>query len=252
MPYKRFLALGALMSTLAFPSQAHIVDDLYQLYWSPHIGVDFKYWGIDPSESYKELYPKIDNAINIYVGTRINGFFGIDVGYEQSMNKDKTKVFTGNGLEEPFVNIEMPGNSSAVQVRLRDIHVDFNFYWNVVRNVEIMFMAGIVFLSPDTHIQHLQAVAGPLPTTLGTWIEYRNESRNKPMGRIGIGAQYDLTQCLGIKAMFTFDPVKRINDVGYDENQQLFDIHPYTHSTAFNIGLVYSVKRPREIVYISQ
>ena len=95
-------------------------------YWSPHIGADYKYWGVHTSDFYEEVFPRMDNAFDVYVGTRINGFFGVDVGYEKSINVMKTHVFDTDDII--FAEAETPGNSTMIDLRLRSLYAEMNFY----------------------------------------------------------------------------------------------------------------------------
>lgn len=240
MSYKGIL-VSALISTFTLPLTAHAA------FWAPHIGVDYKWWGLEPNEGglkkngalftfsdYEELFPYVDHSFNIYVGTRINGYFGVDFGFEQSDRVQNGKVFDGSELY--FAKREVNLDAANVNMRLRDVHLDINFYWEVWRNFELIFMGGLALLHIDTHINHL---------TSGTWIEYRNESENKAMGRLGIGAQYNILPCLGIKFLVNSEPDGRINDVGFDELDNYYDITPYKTAISYNIGIVYSFSNPR-------
>ncbi len=226
MSYKGIL-VSALLSTLA-PISAQAA------FWAPHIGVDYKWWGLEPNEVYEDIFPYIDHSFNFYVGTRINGYFGVDFGFEESTRKQQGYTFEGG--EILFVFPENPNDATDINMRLRDFHMDINFYWEVWRNFEIIFMGGLALLHIDTHINHL---------TDGTWFEFENESENKAMGRIGLGAQYNILPCLGIKFLINSDPGIRINDVGEDQNENFYSFSPYKTAISYNIGIVYSFSNPR-------
>lgn len=225
---RRILGSLALLAT-PFATQA--------AYWSPHIGVDYKYWGVIAGDQYYEGFPRLDNAINLYIGTRINGFFGIDVGYEQSENKTKTWVFEGG--EIIFANPEVLYDSTMIDLRLHTFHGEMNFYWEVVEAFELIFMMGAAYIYPDTHIMHL---------TSGTWFEYDNRSIPFWSGRFGFSAQYNPLPCFGLKASILFDQVRRLDYLGFDQNENFFDVHPYHKATTYQLGFVYSFSPPRRCV----
>jgi hypothetical protein len=227
MQHKRLLLLGTLLSMLA-------LSPLQAAYWSPHVGADVFVWGLEPQYPLQDVFPRINKAGNIYVGTRINGFFGIDIGYQQSTFKRKTDVFTGT--ETIFAVQEAPGNATNITLRLWGPHIDFNFYWEVVKRFELIFMGGVAVITPDTRINHYSD---------GVWFEYRNNSEQKIMGRFGLGAQYNFIPCFGVKFMVSFEPGVRINEVGFDENNNFYDVHPYHNGTMYNLGFVYSFSKPR-------
>ncbi|MBS0287531.1 MAG: outer membrane beta-barrel protein [Proteobacteria bacterium] len=227
MSYKGLL-VSTLISTFALPATS------FGAFWAPHIGADYKWWGLEPNEVYEDTFPRIDHAFNFYVGTRINGYFGTDIGFEESTRKQKGQTFEGG--EILFVFPENANDATDINMRIRDFHLDINFYWEVWRNFEIIFMGGLALWHIDTHINHL---------TDGTWIEFKNESENKAMGRIGIGAQYNIMPCLGIKFLINSDPGIRVNDIGWDQNDNWYSISPYKTAVSYNLGVVYSFANPR-------
>lgn len=234
MSFKRIFTHAALLSTL------FLTPTVEAAYWSPHLGADIKYWNIEPkfgtNTDYDLLFPEITKAVNLYAGTRINGYFGIDIGYEQSAHKKHYKVF--DGTEIFFVSQEAVGDAATINMRLHAFHLDLNFYWEVVKHFELNFLMGIVYLHPDTHIMHL---------TDGTWLEFRNKSDEKFTGTFGFGALYTPIDNISIRALVAFDQTQRINYLGYDQNNDYFDLHPYKHATTFNIGLIWNLTPPRRV-----
>lgn len=229
MSYKGLL-VSALISTFVAPSTS------FAAFWAPHIGVDYKWWGLEPAWAYEDTFPRIDHGYNFYVGTRINGYFGTNIGYEESTRKKIGEQFEGG--EVIFVSPELAGNATDINLRIRDFHLDINFYWEVWRNFEIIFMGGLAMWHIDSHINHLNV-------NNGAWIEYRNESENKAMGRIGLGMQYNIMPCLGIKFLVNSDPGIRVNVSGFDENDNFYSFSPYKTAISYSLGMVYSFSNPR-------
>lgn len=225
-------------------------------FWTPHAGIDAKFWGVrnkTPAFFYgnvpfdnEKIFPRIEDGFSVYLGSRVNGYFGFDIGYEQSVIKEKSYQY--NGGEIVFVEPELVGNATEVDIRLRAIYLDFTFYWEVLRRFEVLFIMGTTFVTPQTHIFHL--LNDPGDPASGAWLEYRNESDRKWMGRFGLGVQYNILPCLGLKATLMWEPTNRIDYVGFDEHDLFFDVHPYTHATMVNLGLVYSLGNPRRHVPI--
>lgn len=210
----------------------------YWTYWSPHIGAEYKYWGVTTGREspYEQIFPRIDNAFNLYVGTRVNGFFGVDVGYEACPSETKTKVYEGG--EIIFAEAELPNNSSRIDLQLHTVYGAMNFYWEVVDALELIFMMGAAYVYPHTHIMHLSV-------DNGAWVEYQNRSEPFWSGRFGFAAQYNVMTCLGIKGSVTFDQILRLEYLGVDEFDNAFDVKPYRKAVSFGIGLVYSFIPPR-------
>ena len=232
MSYRKPL-LAALFSTL-LPFTTHAA------FWAPHVGADYKYWNMKPSqdltEFYKETFPRIDNAWSIYGGTRVNGYFGMDLGYDNAPVKRLTAVFRGGELI--FAVPELNGNSTMIDIQLHALHFDLNFYWEVVHRLEVTFMLGVAYLHPESHISHFSVATG-------SWVEYTESERARYSGRFGFGLQYNVMPCLGLRASVNWDQVRRIEYQGFDENQNWFQVDPYHRATSFNVGFVYSWMWPR-------
>jgi len=230
LKYIRALFLILIFSPL--PLQAY--------YWSPHIGVDWKYWGAKPknnqAEYFKETWPDISNALSFYVGSRVNGFFGFDLGYEQSTTKEERHIFDGT---QTFLtsNLVPMDDASHTEVRLKAWYAHFNFYWEMARNLELIGMVGLSTQKPDTHIFYT--------TAAGAATEISQSTKSKAAARLGIGMQYNPWWFLGLKAMVMFDQMSRLNYEGQNINQNFFSIKPYKNATSFHLGFVFSYSPPR-------
>jgi hypothetical protein len=207
-------------------------------YWSPHVGIDYKYWGAragaSPGNDETHLFPTINSALNFYVGTRINGIWGLDLGYEQSEKKEKTATF--NGAYSIFGDLESAGDWATAIVRLKAGHLDASFYWEIYQAFELVFMGGIAYLKPDTQINYYSSNSNFF--TL-------EKVKSKWVGRGGFGAQYNPVPCIGLRALLHFDGTQRIEYIGNDEDGAPYDIRPYKSATSFYVGAVYSFLRPR-------
>lgn len=214
----------------------------YGVYFSPHLGADFKFWNAPPAEDRHDFtitFPDITNSYSFYIGSRVNGFFGLDFGFEQSFSKEKRHTFNGR---EPFLHetLETAGNSSFVQARFKAWFLHTNFYWQVAREVELIGILGLSNLRVDAHIFN---TTGRLQTeVLGL------EVPSKVSARVGVAAQYNPFWFLGIRAAVIWDQTKRLRFIGYDQNLVPFEIAPYKKAASFHLGFVFSVAKPRQPV----
>jgi opacity protein-like surface antigen len=232
----KFFKQSCLIATLfsSFASQA--------AYWSPHIGVDYKYWGATPRadssasgvRDFPRLFPKINHAGNIYVGTRVNGNFGFDIGYEQSEEAGRSVTF--DGQLAIFGDPETVGDSANVKTNLKAGHLDALLYWEVYKDFELTFMLGLAYLKPDAEILYYSNTS-PLFSL--------DKVKSQWVGRFGFGAQYNPIPCIGLRALVHFDGTQRIEYIGNDEDGAPYDIKPYKSATSFYVGAVYSFSRPR-------
>lgn len=224
----------ALMAVLApLTSQA--------AYWSPHIGLDYKYWGAksgsQEGHDYPHLFPSVNSAFNIYIGTRINGYWGIDLGFEQSEKKNRTATF--DGRYAIFNDNEIVGNFATATVRLNATHLDLSFNWDIYPKFELVFMGGLAYLNPKTEIVfNRNADTNPNLFTL-------EKVKSKWVGRGGLGVQYNPVPCIGLRALIHFDGTQRIEYIGNDEDGTPYDIRPYKSATSYYVGALYSFSKPR-------
>lgn len=209
------------------------------VYLSPHIGVDWKYWGAPPTNdlplAFDKTFPKMSSGMSFYLGMRFNGFVGIDVGYDQSITKETSKVFDG---QLPFLTQtpEPVGNASTVRVRFKAWYIHTLFYWDVMKDVELLGLLGISTLKPDTHIYYL---------TAGQRVEITQHTPSKASARIGLGFQYNPLWFVGIRGMVIWDQTKRLNYLGVDPTQTPFDISPYKSATSYHLGFVFNLDKTR-------
>lgn len=213
-------------------------------YWSPHVGADFVFMQAEPAPVYEDIFPRIKAGGYVYAGTRINGLFGLDIGYEQSEVHHRNHIFEGGELvfvdpiNAAFFTPESLNNQSEVHLRTHSFNIDLNFYWEVVHRFELMFMMGAAFVNPKTHIFHYDV-------SDERWVEYENHSEMFWSGRFGFGAQYNPIPCLGIKGLLYWDQIKRLNYYGEDIDNNQYNFNPYHRATSFNLGVVYSFSNPR-------
>lgn len=234
---KKLTGIGLLFSLLtSFSANA--------LYLSPHAGVDWKYWGARPNNDMPlpadHTFPPITNAFSFYLGTRINGFFGLDVGYDQSTTKEESRVF--NGQQTFLQPVPEPiGNSSTVRTRFKAWYMHGIFYWQampkVAPEVELLGLLGISTLKPDTHIYYV---------TGGQRVEIIQNTKSKASARIGLGLQYNPFWFVGLRAMVIWDQTKRVNYLGVDQNQTPFDLSPYKSAASYHLGFVINMNPPRD------
>lgn len=208
-------------------------------YWSPHIGVDYKYWGVrsgdnDQWPAATSLFPNIDHGFNVYIGTRINGNWGIDIGYERSEKKEGETVFDGSKLI--FSTPGASGDQARVTNQLRAWHLDGSFNWEVVDALELVFMGGVAYLTPYTAIEYF---------TTGSNLFTVEKVKSKWVGRLGFGLQYNPVPCIGLRALVHFDGTQRLEYIGNNVDSTPYDIRPYKSATSYYVGALYSFSKPR-------
>lgn len=231
MKAKLNLAIVLSLLTLSIISVAKA--DRSNICITPHIGIDYKFWQMEPRQSdsvadYSKVFPDITRAGTIYIGTRINKVWGIDFGYDHSAKKDKWRTYDTDNLV--FGQPAAIGDASEVTMRVTAWHLMGLFYWEVYKNIELVFHAGAAWLQPKSTVIYYP-VASP---GFARELSYKEES--KVSGRFGLGAQYLFLRNFGVRALIIFDQTRRVNLVGTNHNTVAFDISPYKSSTSYNVG----------------
>lgn len=198
--------------------------------FSPHIGIDYKHWGMDGkvSPSFERMFPEVNAAGALYIGTRINKFFGIDFGYERSTTEDKWYTF--EETTNFFGSTSNVNDRTHIKTNMQAWYLSGLFYWEMIPHLELVLHAGLVSLHPKSSIMYYPA-GQPLP------LEFSFKTKSKWAGRFGLGVQYLFLCHFGARAIMTWDQTSRINYVGRDHNQSYLDIKPYKNALSFNLGL---------------
>lgn len=228
MKAKSILKSSVLALACIASSTASALDWVFE----PHIGADYKFWQLEPKREdatnyFEKTFPDVSRAGTIYIGTRINKVWGIDVGWDNSTTTEKFRLYDSQDFI--FDQFSNPGDGVHTDMKLSAWYLSGLYYWEVLCNFELVFHAGIVSLQPKSSIIYYP-VNAPVRE-----LSFKTES--KFAGRFGFGAQYKFFKYFGARALVTFDNTSRINFVGRNQSNIDFDIRPYKNSTSYNIGL---------------
>ncbi|HET9843707.1 MAG TPA: hypothetical protein VFP93_03510, partial [Gammaproteobacteria bacterium] len=178
--FKKMLAISVLGSLCIV--QAHALT------LKPHIGADYKFWEIkekqlDFTRDYFSIFPYMSRAGTLYVGTRINKIWGLDFGYDRSVRKDEFHSYDSPGALTPvFGDTPVLGDAIQTDFRIEAWHLSGLFYWEILKNFELVFHIGVASLQPKSTVLYYHAALPNDP------IDLRFQLKSKWVGRFGFGA----------------------------------------------------------------
>ena len=163
----------------------------------PYIGIDVATSKMEFAEdeygySYEDAVEDSYNSISFVVGARINKNFGVEAFYQQSGDENKNFVSAYGGYAEDY---EITTNFTAMGI-------DFQGYAPVNHDFELLASLGLGLYGAE--IEERYNLNG-----------YREEDKEdiSTLGiRVGIGAQYNLTNNLAIRGMARY---VKMNDDEY-------------------------------------
>lgn len=206
----------------------------FQFGISPHAGIDYKYWNVEPKEIYDDTFPRLDNGYSIYAGLRFGDFrgfdWGFDVGFEESESEERSYQFT---VSEQFFDYDTAaGDVTNVAVRLRAWHMNLNLYYALRPCLDLFGYVGLAFHRPHTDANY---------THNGLTTDLQFDLETKINGRFGFGADWMFFQWAGIRALVMFDNLQRLSFKGESPNFPFFNTFegkPYKNTTSFYLGFV--------------
>lgn len=175
---------------------------------SPYLGGEYE-WSTtsgrhtNPSVrglSHRHLHTKSHSGANFYVGGRMCNF-AAEVGYAFTNTKKRHHLVNTRNVStlNTFFDANLlPGDKIHGKTRLSGWHLDFNGYVPVCDCWELIGSVGYGWKRPnvDSHTVY----AAPRATPLARRSNHAHASY-KGMVRLGLGAQYMVTECVGFRAM---------------------------------------------------
>lgn len=146
-------------------------------------------------------------GFTFYVGARLSECFGVELGYENSSNKTRNFHFTnGRGFD-------VEGN---VKVRRSGTHLDFIAYipLDCINRVEMFGSLGYGYLQPKVKLN----IIGTRDSNIVVGSE-TIKPRNSGLLRAGVGVNYMITDCLGLRIKSGFEYTSTLKSSRYS-------IHP--------------------------
>lgn len=174
---------------------------------------------MDRVESLSRFYPKSYSGANFFVGSRWCDF-GAEIGYMFTGKKSKTQHRGTQRIQdnafEQFDNFSSDafgflgtGDALKTTVKLNGFHLDFAGYMPVCDCWELIGTLGYGWEKAKVTIRgtHLGAnVTAGLPVAESL----RIHSKYKGMFRLGVGTQYMITDCVGVRGMIRWKNTEKL------------------------------------------
>lgn len=191
--------IGALAISAAGGVNAYLIDE-----FSAFVGVDYYQAWMKARNSYTQIFPRNSYpGASVYVGTRFQDCFGIEIGFDWSGTKKRDwSLSNGATIFGGTVAGTMTGSS---KVKRSGGHLDVIGYLPVCNCFELFGSLGYGWVQSKIHITNI-AVNGVLGTpTLQSEALASLSGKGRSVFRLGFGASYLITPCVGIRAKFGWE-----------------------------------------------
>lgn len=238
---KSLVLLGAMVA--ASSASASWIDDL-----CPYIGVDYKQTWLKGKGFFHDKVARSYPGATIYLGTKFSECFGAEIGYTWTGRKHKTAAIG----QHNFFNRNIPGfvpfgsNNETIRTstRFNSFHFDLNGYYPLADCFELIGSVGIASMKPKvsatvTHSRNHPRF-GNFHRNDGRFLE-STHGKSKGVWRLGAGAQYLFTECVGLRGMIRWESTSRLrignNDHGHGHHGNFNNTHGnfgHNHGFAFD------------------
>ncbi len=186
---------------------------------------------------FKENYPQG----NIYVGTKFNDCFGVELGYEATNQRDRT-ASTVSG--DPYLGQVVPlgvNFTTETKSKIKGFHANLVGFWPIWEEycVSLIGSLGVANLKLDaTHVQTTLNGA-PNPNIAQTFLKF---SKEKWVPRAMIGAQYMIMDQLGLRATVNWENTSKFNKIAPKNNAVSILRASTENSINLGLGLFFNFK----------
>jgi len=193
----RSFVLASALAT-AGSAGAAVMDDFV-----PFIGVDYKQLWVRGNGDYRNAFPKTYPGGTIYVGSKFTDCFGAELGYSFSTRKKH------DWTDPDFSSVSI----ASARVRFTSFHLDINGYIPLDNCWELIGSVGVASMKPKVNFSANTSAAAGLTAAQIDGINSIN-GKSKAVFRVGVGAQYLVTEMVGIRAMVRWENTHRLTVSG--------------------------------------
>jgi len=168
--------------------------------YEPYLGLDYKHFFIKGNDDYTQLLPRRYPAASMYLGLNFPSNWGLELGYDASIRESKDFI---SAQPVNLFTIDAPNLATNFGVRLLKWYLDWHSNLIITNNFNIFTKLGIGY----SQSQFIPTAVGG-----GTLASLLNQLRSIDSftWRAGIGADYHLSDVLGLRACFRFEGLERI------------------------------------------
>jgi len=183
------IAASALLATIILSGSAGNAADI-----KPYIGLDYQYITADlgnySGQSYSLLYADKYQSVAPNIGVKFGDYFGLEAGYTKSLKENKK--FTGT-----FAGFT---GSTDIDTQITGYTLDANGYLPVTsdKKLNLVGSVGVGYYEVDTTVKL---------TITGLGSGVGSGTTDDTALRLGLGAQYNMTDNWGVRAMVRYVPL---------------------------------------------
>lgn len=225
--------LLAAATVMAATSATAFVDTL-----CPIIGVDYQQVWMKGKDfgnvKFSNALPKSYPGASVYVGSRFCEYLGLELGWDWAAKK--TKNFTGADLaiDNTPANAAARGASAKSSVKRQGTHLDLLTYVPVADCFELMFGAGIGYVTAKTE---LTSNNSDLVRLASSYVGKTHKAKSM-VGRIRLGGNYMFNECIGARALLGWESTNNLR-ASTAAGGTGIKFYPYKDSLTAALGLFY-------------
>lgn len=236
--------LGLLCSVLALSTASTAMAGLSDLCLQPYAGVDvsIRHLGFhDTAEKiFKRTYPQGD----VYLGVKFNDYLGVQAGYEAIASRHKTTNFIGSDIFfGNTLNPDVPNglNQIVSSVRQYGWHADLVGFLPFCEEYCLSLIGSVGIAQLRTKLSFTSPIVdNAVATATELALSNRTFTGRKYVARLGLGIQQMLSDCLGVRFMFTWENTSRFKKLIAPEQPTTAAIVNLRNSTTFGVGVFYN------------
>ena len=203
---------------------------------SPYVGGEYEWSSMRggntnlsiKGSSLKNVLPKSYSGANFFIGGRWCDF-GVEAGYEFTGTKKKT-------LKENLPATVLPSlNFDSFKVSLNGWHIDFNGYLPLCDCWELIGSVGYGWMKPK--VETTIGLMNNNNVSLGV-ISQKMHSKYKGMFRLGVGTQYMVTECVGLRGMLRWKNTEKLSvALNHGTNALKVNLKPFKDTLSLAAGV---------------
>jgi len=160
---------------------AHATTLLGSMSFNPYIGMEYQYQHIKANRDWTKVMPASFQNGAIFLGNKYHKHFGIELGYYQNYKKSY-RLRSVNSFDG--VVADAPNAEVTTRLRLKGFSLEWDVYWPLDPNFNLIFISSLVTVHPDITIQSTGS-GSDLATALT-----KVKGRNRTILRLGLGTEY--------------------------------------------------------------
>lgn len=229
---KSLVLVGAMVS--AGGAAASFLDDI-----CPYAGIGYKQNWTKGKGFWHNKVAKSFPGGEVFIGAKFTENFGAELGYDWTASKKKTGAFGrgrfNNNNVFGFTNFNSNDLRVRTKTRFQAFYLDLMGYLPLDNCWELIGAVGISSMKAKVHARVHQNNRG-LVTGFNTFAFNRNDWRHiessngktKAVWRLGAGAQYLFTECVGLRLMGRWEGTEALRRGGRHHHNRNFN-----NTTAF-------------------